>query len=331
MNGVYQIFGAEMSPYSVKVRAYARYKRLPHLWLSRGGEQGAQFTRHAKVPLVPLVVTPEDIGIQDSTPIIEALEAVHSEPSIHPQDPALSFISALIEELGDEWGNKWMFHYRWRREIDQRACSSRLALALKPGMNEAEQNAMAEQARTRMVSRVWFVGSSDANTPLIESSFQQALAQLDTHLATRPYLFGARPAFADFGLWGQIYEMWTDPTAGALIEARAQHVLAWIHRMAWPNGYGPFEGWDTLEATLLPIVRDWAGELFLPWSLANAAAVASNEEEFSVVLRGTEWRQKPQKYHARSLEALRKKYASVNDQKMLDAILAKAGIGVGTF
>ena len=31
----YRIIGAEESPYSVKVRAYFRYKGIPHQWLSR--------------------------------------------------------------------------------------------------------------------------------------------------------------------------------------------------------------------------------------------------------------------------------------------------------
>jgi hypothetical protein len=30
MPGSYRIYGAEMSPYSVKVRSYFRYKALPH-------------------------------------------------------------------------------------------------------------------------------------------------------------------------------------------------------------------------------------------------------------------------------------------------------------
>jgi glutathione S-transferase len=181
MTNVYKIFGAEMSPYSVKVRSYARYKNLPHRWLNRGGENAGEYAKYAKVPIVPLVVTPEGEGIQDSTPIIERLEADHPEPSIHPADPALRFLSALLEEVGDEWGNKWMFHYRWRREVDQIASAGRLALAMNPSLDEAGQAAFAEQIRARMVGRVWFVGSSDATASFIEGSFHQALAQLDAH------------------------------------------------------------------------------------------------------------------------------------------------------
>ena len=33
--------------------------------------------------------------------------------------PSLRFVSILLEEFGDEWGNKWMFHLRWARPVDQ--------------------------------------------------------------------------------------------------------------------------------------------------------------------------------------------------------------------
>ncbi len=42
MAGGYRIFGAEMSPYSVKVRSYFRYKGIPHQWILRNAaSQGA--------------------------------------------------------------------------------------------------------------------------------------------------------------------------------------------------------------------------------------------------------------------------------------------------
>ena len=329
MSGEYRIFGAEMSPYSVKVRSYARYKGLPHQWLNRGGDNAAEYAKYAKIQIVPLVVTPQGESLQDSTPIIERLETDHPTPSVHPANPALRFLSELLEEVGDEWGNKWMFHYRWRREIDQWASASRLALAMNPSMEETTQKGFAEQIRNRMIGRVWFVGSSDATAPFIEETFHKAVGQLNEHLATRPYLFGARPSFADFSLWGQIYNMWTDPTPCAIIEARAQHVLAWIQRMMWPSAQGEFEAWATLQPTLAPILHDWVGEWFLPWSSANAAAISkSADDEFTAKLQGFVWKQKPQKYHAKSLDALRKKYAAITDKSELNTILSAAGISM---
>ena len=115
----YRIIGAEMSPYSVKARSYFRYKAIPHQWILRNAASQAEYEKYARVPIIPLVVTPDGTGIQDSTPIIDAMEKLYPEPSIHPDDAVASFVSALIEEFGDEWGNKWMFHYRWARDVDQ--------------------------------------------------------------------------------------------------------------------------------------------------------------------------------------------------------------------
>ena len=204
-----------------------------------------------------------------STPIIDQVEKLHPEPSIHPTEPATQFISALIEEFGDEWGNKWMFHYRWARDVDQISSAGRIARMRAPKSSEQEHEAFAQQVRARMVDRVWFVGSNAVTAPQIEASFQEMLGLLETHLATRPYLFGARPAYGDFGLWGQFYEMWTDPTVGALIGGDAPHVLDWIHRMLWPRAEGAFEPWTALAPTLMPILTRQVGRQFWPWMLAN--------------------------------------------------------------
>ena len=127
MGDNYRIIGAEMSPYSVKVRSYFRYKAIPHQWVLRNAASQAEFEKYAKMPIIPLVVTPEGVGIQDSTPIIDRLEKLFPEPSIHPDDAVANFVSALIEEFGDEWGNKWMFHYRWARDVDQISSAGRIA------------------------------------------------------------------------------------------------------------------------------------------------------------------------------------------------------------
>ena len=325
----YRIIGAEMSPYSVKIRSYFRYKAIPHQWILRNATSQAEYEKHARMPIIPLVITPEGTGIQDSTPIIDAMEKLYPQPSIHPDDAVMRFISALVEEFGDEWGNKWMFHYRWAREVDQRCSAGRIARMRSPKASEPELEAFASQVRTRMVDRVWFVGSNAVTAPQIEAGFVEMLTLLDTHLATRPYLFGGRPAFGDFGLWGQFYELWTDPTAGALIEGNAPHVLDWVHRMLWPKVEGAFEGWSTLEPTLMPILTRQVGGQFMPWTCANEKALAEKHEEFSVALADKLWIQKPQKYHVRSLGMLRARYAEVADKTALDPVLEAAGCLAG--
>ena len=325
----YRIIGAEMSPYSVKVRSYFRYKAIPHQWILRNAASQAEYEKHARMPIIPLVVTPEGIGIQDSTPIIEAIEKLFPEPSINPDDGIADFISALTEEFGDEWGNKWMFHYRWARDVDQISSAGRIARMRGPKASEQEHDAFASKVRARIVDRVWFVGSNAVTAPQIEAGFLDMLGLLDNHLARRPYLFGGRPAFGDFGLWGQLYQMWTDPTAGAIISGGAPHVLDWVQRMLWPKAEGAFETWSTLAPTLMPILTEQVGRQFMPWTCANEKALAEAKKEFSVRLGDKIWTQKPQKYHARSLGMLRARYAAAANKAALDPVLEAAGCLAG--
>jgi glutathione S-transferase len=325
MSDKYRIYGVELSPFSVKVRSYFRYKQVPHEWIVRNANTMADYQKFAKIPIIPLVVTPESQGIQDSTPIMEKIDLLHPEPSTHPDDPTCGFISLLLEEFGDEWGNKWMFHLRWAREEDQLSAAGRIAATMAPSGDEEARLAVRAKVIERMLGRTFFVGSSEQTAPQIEASFREAIAQLESHLEERPYLFGGRPSFGDFGLWGQIYNAWTDPTGAAWIENEASHVLDWIHRMTWPRAEGDFEDWSSLEKTLAPFLQRQVGALFLPWTVANAAALAAGDDEFSVELDGRTFTQQPQKYHAKSLKAIREKYAAVSDRKDLDRVLEEAG------
>ena len=323
MAGEYHVHGIELSPYSVKVRSYFRYRGIPHRWIPRSLDSEGEYQKFAKLPLVPLVVTPENEGIQDSTPIIDRIEKLHPEPSIHPADPVAHFVSALIEEFGDEWGNKLMFHHRWFAEVDKAASSQTLARLSMPRATQDEVAARAGIILERMSGRGHFVGSSPANAPLITAYYLELIDVLEAHLATRRHLFGDRPAFADFGLAAQLYEASIDPTCGADMRARGPNVLDWCHRMLEARDDGPFEAWVSLEPTLAPLLA-YVGRYFLPWTAANAAALQSGASEFTVDLPGGAYVQPSQKYHARSLAALRARYARSAPAPGLEDILAAA-------
>jgi len=325
MTAPYRIFGSEASPYSVKVRSYFRYKRIPHQWIVRDQSVMAEFQRYAKLPLVPLVVTPEGEALQDSTPILERMEQVHPEPSIQPPDATLAFLSALLEEYADEWGNKAMFHYRWTYDDDQQSAAERIARENLPGAAPEPLAAAAEMIRKRMIPRLKLVGSSKATRPVIEGSFERQLRILDPHLSGRSFLFGGRPALADFGLSAQLYQCATDPTPARLLQERGKAVLRWIERMLDPRAEGDFEPWEALEPSLFPLLCDEVGAIFLPWSTANARALEKGEATFHVTLAGLPFEQETQKYHAKSLAVLRARYATVADRDALDPILERAG------
>lgn len=322
MTAPFRLYGAELSPYSLKVRSYLRFKGLDFEWLPRTNARQEEFQRYAKLPLIPLLVDAEDNAMQDSTPIIEALEARFAEPSIVPDEPALAFVSALLEDYADEWLNKAMFHYRWTYPDDQESAARRIIETIFDG---AEAPAGAEDAvRTRMTGRLYHVGSSPETAPLIEDSFTRLLGLLEQMLTGRLYLFGARPSFADFGLAGQLAQLLSDPTPGAIIRAQAPNVARWIERMEYPKAEGGFASLDTVREALAELLRVEVAGAYLVWMAANAQAVADDAPGVSAEIAGQTFTQKPQRYAAKAFGELRRKRAAVDDAA-LAALLADTG------
>ena len=334
MSNKYKIFGAELSPYSVKTRSYFRYKGISHKWIVRGSSNSKEFQKYEKLPIVPLVITPDKEGIQDSTPIMDKMEGIFPEPKANPDDEVLKFISLLLEEYSDEWGNKQMFHYRWKAEEDQNATSRRIAemnlpLSIKfiPIVNTLTRNRIARSVKERMRNRLWVIGSNENTEDRITESFHNLLSKLVIHLEDRKYIFGNLPCYADFGLWGQIYNAWTDPTARKFIENEYSDLLPSLNQMLYPKEEGDYEVWESLAPTLMPILKEELGEIFLPWTSAVTESMQKQEKEVCVILKGKEFKHSlggPQKYHVKSLAILRKKYDSFKDNKTLTNILEEA-------
>ncbi len=323
MHAPFRLYGAELSPYSVKVRSYLRFKNIPFEWLQRTQARQEEFARYAKLPLIPVLVDANDQALQDSTPIIEALEAQFPEPAIVPEDPALAFVSALLEDYADEWLNKAMFHYRWTNPADQASAARRIVQGLFEGDDAPE--GLEESVRVRMTARLHHVGSSPATAPVIEGSFANALAALERLLAGRAYLFGGRPCLADFGLAGQLAQLRSDPTPGALIEATAPNVARWIARMDNPGVEGGLLDFDSVRERVADLLRGEVAGAYLVWMNANSEAVAADAQQVAVEIAGAQFSQKPQRYAAKALAELRRKRALVADHAGLAALLAETG------
>jgi glutathione S-transferase len=318
MTAPFRLYGAELSPYSVKLRSYLRYKGLPFEWLQRTDARQPDFQRYAKLPLVPVLVDADETALQDSTLIMERLETEFSEPSTVPEEGALAFVAALLEDYADEWLNKAMFHYRWSYPDDQESAARRIADMLFEGADKPD--GIEESVRTRMISRLHHVGSSPETAPVIEGSFARVIVLLDKLVWTRPYLFGGRPSFADFGLAGQLKQLLSDPTPSAMLKAQAPNLTRWIDRMDAPEAGGDFAPFEAVRADLVDLLREEVAGGYLAWMSANAQAVEDDAPGVSVEIAGRTFAQKPQRYAARAFAELKRKRGLVDNEELAELL-----------
>ncbi len=336
MTDKYSIYGNELSPYSVKVRSYFRYKKIEHEWIERNLKNQKKFSKLAKIQIIPLVHCPNGEVLQDSTPIILKMEEKFLNRPVVPEEPVLAFLSRLVEEYADEWAVKHMCHYRWHYEENLDAAGKRFAKLFVP--EKIQQiiwlrtyflNKATNAFKARMSKRLWVIGSNEVTGISIEESFKNLIGLLNKHLETRPYIFGNRPSIADFALWGHIYNLNNDITGNRLIQKLAPKLNDWIERMIDPGEMGDFETWSDLKPTLLPLIKEEIAETFLPWVTANNDAVKNNEDELSITIKGRPFEHKVtsvQKFHVKSFGLLMEHYKTVSQDQELKEVLVEANV-----
>jgi len=329
------IGGAFSSPYSLKMRAVLRYRHIPHRWVLRNSRWDD--LPAPPVPVIPVLAWPDGAGgyrdvMVDSSPQITRLEVEHPDRSVVPTDPALAFIDFLLEDFADEWVTKVMYHYRWTYDADIEKAGHLLPLDTDLQLPDEARAAAHDYIIDRQVGRRALVGSTTANTPIIEQSYRNVLDILQAHLARRDFVFGDRPGRADFALYGQLKPLlWWDPTPVAIAVKRAPRAVNWIERvddLAWWPIDGD-EGWsahDDLEDTVRDLLVE-AGRTYAPFMLANAAALESGADEVVCEIDGAEYRQGPFKYQGKCLAWLREAYTALDDgdRRRVETVLAGTG------
>jgi glutathione S-transferase len=328
-NDRYRLLGTLGSPYSMKLRAIMRYRRLPHDWVLRTTRNRAE-TEDIKPNLLPMLRYPnETLYRVDSTPLAYDLEARHpGQRSIIPDDPGLAFLCHLIEDMADEWLTKAMFHYRWFYDADIDYASHWIADDGFPDSRGPERDATAKQFADRQIGRMPIVGCTPENAPVIEDSFHRILALLESHVSAYDFLFGSRPSLGDFSLFGQLKTLATDPTPMAIMRAEAMKTESWVRQLDDASGIeGAWlaPGEDLPPATLGLLAL--TGEYYLPFLLANAAAMERSEAMFSLTYAKGPYSQGTFGYQAKCLNDLRRRLGDLNGEpgERTRAILQRAG------
>lgn len=334
-DGPLRLMGAPGSPYTRKMLALLRYRRIPYAILWGGHQNPPKGLPEPKVKLLPTFYFPAQGGgleaVVDSTPIIRRLEAEYTGRNSIPGNPVLAYLNELIEDYADEWLTKAMFHYRWYFEADRDNAAPLLVYWSAPTLPPEDAQRLADMFSKRQTERLYVVGSNDVTASTIEQSYTRFIDILDGILQHGGYVLGTRPSSADFAIFGQLTQLGIiEPTSAAVTRARSARVRAWLDRVEDLSGIEPADSdWYSPEEAgrvLKPLLAE-IGRVYLPFLKANAEALAAGKPDFETVIDGEVWQQPTFPYQAKCLRSLMDAGASLspNDRRALQQLLSGTG------
>ena len=258
----YQLYAAPLSLYSGKARGYLRWKNVAYCEVPCSREVYEQdLVPRIGFPIVPVLVTPDDVTVQDTTDIIDYVEAHEPGVSVYPVGSKQKLAALIMELYGDEFLVIAAMHYRWA--YNKEYAWGEFGKALFPDMPAEQQFEAGKQAASKFMAFLPMLGISEKSISGIEKSYEAFLQAFDTHLAKHNFLFGSRPSIGDYGLLGPLYaHNYRDPKSGEHMERIAPRVADWARRTHAPQHplSGDFLADDTIADTLLPMLKMFAAE-----------------------------------------------------------------------
>jgi len=273
----YTIFGGELSYFSRKLEAAMQFYGLDFEFLPKPPERAPEIETRAGTHQVPVLLTPENWMIADSTPLLQLLDARVPLRALFPPGPE-GVVVHLVEEYFDEWVARTMVHYRWHYEESAEFASLRMA----GGNPEAAARVRAWGPRACRAT-----GTESAHQQrMAEAEYRRILDAMDGQLGQTRFLMGDRPTAVDCIVLGGIRAHTNmDPTPRRLL-ASYPRIIDWAE-----GATGPCQGDGSLPT--FPDVTDFArfvlAEMrvtYLPFALGNRSALAAGSKAFEAETYG---------------------------------------------
>ncbi len=283
-NSTYVLWGSPHSYYTGKIRSYLIKKGVPYREEFAFHPQfRSRIVPAVRLFVVPILETPDGRILQDTTDMIEHLEAELPGPRLIPDAPVQKAVAWLLGAYGSEGLLQPGMHYRWsyRAEQENFLCAE-FGRLLQGGPDREARYATARQTMQYFNDFLPPLGVTPQTIPTIEAAYGELLDALDEHFLHHPYLLGGHPSIADFGLMAPMFaHLARDPVPATLMKNRAPNVYRWTERMnlaqvrdgEFPDRPAAFPAGDAIPATLEPVLRlvfqDWGAQLLADAALYN--------------------------------------------------------------
>ncbi len=306
---MYQIFGHELSLFSRKLEAAFIFYGLEFEFLSQNPEMNQRAGTHQ----IPVLLTPENWVIADTTPIMQMMDSRVPARAMFPSG-LNGLIVRLIEEFLDEWVARVMVHYRWHYP------ESAEFAAIKLG-NGNEEMAKAIANWGPRACRATGTESQHQQTEA-EKEYESLVAAAEQQLSETPYLLGSRPCAVDAMMLGGLRaHTYADPVPKRMV-SNYHKVVKWIETEAnqW-NGTGELLDAEKPSAFALHVLK-MMKETYKPFVMGNSLAVELGEKFFIANIYGEDVSFLTRPYPEQSRQVLADYISGIKDKGEKEAALA---------
>ena len=322
----YRIWQSYCSPYSYKVMTYMNYKGIPYKRMEADmTAMAGEITKLVGQSIIPVLLTPDEQVMQDSTPILEHFESQFPEKPTVPEDERLAFIMWVLEEFSDEYMPRMHMHTRWGNEQNNRTMGHRLARFFtigNPSMTSQSLGPVISKRQEGFNKHLGLLG--DGIKENMDQQILDLLAILEEHFSHHQFLLGFKPSMADFALFGPLkIHLFNDPQSNEIMELHGPRTCRWMDTISELGdtrgcaGQTEFGDWIDLDQGVpesLQKLLDFVGKTYIPFAKACALAGKDRNKSFTTNVYGIEATFSVHQYRVWSFEQLQLKYQSLTGQ-----------------
>ena len=299
----------------------------------------ADITKLVGQSIIPVILTPDEQVMQDSTPILQYFEAAYPEKSTVPEDNRLGFIMWLLEEFSDEYMPRIHMHTRWGNDQNNRTMGHRIARGFtfgNPSMTSQNMGPVISQ-RQEGFSKHLGLGNEDIK-PNMDKQILDLLAILEEHFKHHQFLLGFKPSMADFALYGPLkIHLFNDPQSNEIMELNGPRTCRWLDSIMDLGdtrgcaGQTEFGDWINLDDGIpetLQSLLSFVSKTYIPFAKACAIAGKDRNKSFTATVYGEEANFSVHQYRVWSFEQLQLKYQELDgqDKHFIDELLTATEI-----
>ena len=319
IESTYKVYGGELSYFTRKLEAAMIFYGAPFEMLDKNDHDPGQIESRSGTHQVPVLRTPENWMIGDTTPLMRLLDDRFPARRMFPEGP-LGILVQVVEEFFDEWIARTMVHYRWHYPESAEFASLKMA----KGVAE-----IAERVRDWGPRACRATGTeSERQRQACEDEYERILAAAERQLTETAFLLGDRPTAVDAVVLGSLRAHTNMDPVPKRVVARYPQVVEWAEGGAdqWDGG-GELAGFPDSTPFARMILSEMVST-YQPYALGNRDAQAAGAKAFHADIYGEEVSYLSRPYPERSRRMILARIGNLPpaERSAVDAWLQSTGL-----